>query len=103
VQGRIVKAAEGTGELPMPLEPWVFHDLRRSFATGCQALGFPIEHTEAVLNHVSGKRGGLAAIYQLHEYRDEKQAALNAWGRHVAGLWNGATATVIELRRQHSA
>ena len=65
------------------LEPWVFHDLRRSLATGCQALGVPIEHTEAVLNHVSGKRGGLAGVYQLHEYQSEKTFALTAWGAHV--------------------
>jgi integrase len=86
VQARVRKAGEGAGELPMPLDPWVFHDLRRSVGTGCQALGFPIEHTEAVLNHVSGTRGGLAAIYQLHEYKDEKTAALNAWARHVEAL-----------------
>jgi integrase len=81
------------------LEPWVFHDLRRSLATGVQALGFPIEHTEAVLNHVSGKRGGLAAIYQLHEYRDEKAAVLNAWARHVEAAVHGRTANILELRR----
>ena len=46
-------------------------------------LGFPIEHTEACLNHVSGKRGGLAAIYQLHDYRLEKAIVMEAWGRHV--------------------
>jgi integrase len=68
------------------LQPWVYHDLRRSFSTGCQALGFPIEHTEACLNHVSGKRGGLAAIYQLHEYKLEKTAVMATWGRHVDGL-----------------
>jgi integrase len=89
VQDLLALSARETGDLPIPLEPWVFHDLRRSLATGCQGLGFPIEHTEAVLNHVSGKRGGLAAIYQLHEYRDEKTAALNAWARHVEALISG--------------
>lgn len=71
---------------PSVMQPWVYHDLRRSFSTGCQALGFPIDHTEACLNHVSGKRGGLAAIYQLHEYKSEKAEVLNAWGRHVEAL-----------------
>jgi integrase len=89
LQQHVAKAAAESGDLPMPIQPWVFHDLRRSVGTGCQALGFPIEHTEAVLNHVSGKRGGLAAIYQVHEYRDEKTAALNAWGRHVEALLSG--------------
>ncbi len=87
----IQERVKQSGDLPLPLEPWVFHDLRRSVATGCQALGFPIEHTEAVLNHVSGKRGGLAAVYQLHEYRDEKTASLNAWARHVEALLSSDT------------
>lgn len=85
----IAKSKAASGELPLPLDRWTLHDLRRTLATGCQALGFPIEHTEAVLNHISGKRGGLAAIYQLHEYKDEKTAALNAWGRHVEALLSG--------------
>ncbi|AEG49668.1 integrase family protein [Sphingobium chlorophenolicum L-1] len=70
------------------LDHWVFHDLRRSFGTGCQTLGFPIEHTEACLNHVSGKRGGLAAIYQLHDYKSEKAAIFDAWGDYVGRLTN---------------
>lgn len=103
VQKRVSTAASGSGELPIPLDPWVFHDLRRSLATGCQALGFPIEHTEAVLNHVSGKRGGLAAIYQLHEYRDEKTAALNAWTRHLTGLVQCEQDTVVPFIRTKGA
>lgn len=85
-------------ELPI-MQPWVFHDLRRSFSTGAQALGFPIEHTEACLNHVSGKRGGLAAIYQLHEYKPEKIAVMAAWGRHVEALVTGKKSSVVSLTR----
>lgn len=84
-------------ELPI-MQPWVFHDLRRSFSTGCQALGFPIEHTEACLNHVSGKRGGLAAIYQLHEYLPEKVAVMAAWGRHVEALMSNQPGNIVELQ-----
>ena len=95
------KVSERLGKLPKDeafnIQPWVMHDLRRSLATGCQALGFPIEHTEAVLNHVSGKRGGLAAIYQLHEYLPEKTAALNAWVRHVQALLSPAENNVVSL------
>ena len=89
------------GEVPM-MQPWVYHDLRRSFSTGCQALGFPIEHTEACLNHVSGTRGGLAAIYQLHEYKPEKIAVMAAWGRHVEALLasaNGPNMVALAMDR----
>ena len=61
------------------LADWVAHDLRRSLGTGCQAMGVPLAATEAILNHVSGTRGGIAGVYQLHEYYDEKADALQRW------------------------
>lgn len=39
--------------------------------------------TEAVLNHVSAAKSGVAGIYQRHDWREEKRAALEAWARHV--------------------
>lgn len=65
---------------------WVYHDLRRTLATGCQGLGILESHTEAVLNHVSGTRGGIRKIYQLYEFQPEKKRALEIWGQHVSGL-----------------
>src|SRR5262249_32593543 len=38
---------------------WWLHDLRRTVATGLQRLGVRLEVTEAVLNHLSGSRGGV--------------------------------------------
>lgn len=67
-------------------EVWRTHDLRRTVATGFQRLGVRFEVTEAVLNHVSGARGGIAGIYQQHDWADEKRAALNAWAKHLSGL-----------------
>jgi integrase len=71
-----------------PLNAWRVHDLRRTLATGLQKLGSRFEVTEAVLNHVSGARSGVAGIYQRHDWKDEKRAALEAWARHVADLVN---------------
>ena len=65
------------------LDGWVVHDLRRSLATGCQAMGIPVEVTEAVLNHVSGRQGGVRGVYQTYDYFDEKAAALAAWGASI--------------------
>ena len=53
------------------LEPWRVHDLRRTMATGLQRLGVRFEVTEAVLNHVSGARAGVAGIYQRHDWAEE--------------------------------
>ena len=80
---------------------WRLHDLRRTMATGLQKLGVRLEVTEAVLNHVSGSRAGIVGIYQRHEWADEKRAALNAWGEHIAAIVEGRTAAdnVTILRR----
>jgi integrase len=76
----------GEGVETPEIAPWRIHDLRRTFATGMQRLGIRFEVTEAVLNHVSGARSGVAGIYQRHDWRDEKRAALEAWARHLRTL-----------------
>lgn len=67
------------------LSHWIFHDLRRTFATGCQRLGVPIEHTEALLNH-SNVTSGLVGIYQRHDYASEKKSASDIWENHLCTL-----------------
>ena len=60
---------------------WVVHDIRRSLATGCQGLGIDMTHSEAILNHAIGKKlSGVARVYHLYEYYDEKADALARWG-----------------------
>ena len=68
------------------LEPWRIHDLRRTVATGLQKLGVRFEVTEAVLNHVSGSRSGIAGVYQRHDWLDEKTRALRSWGETIEEL-----------------
>jgi integrase len=68
------------------LEPWRLHDLRRTLATGMQRLGVRFEVTEAILNHVSGAKSGVAGVYQRHNWAVEKRTAIEAWACHVAGL-----------------
>lgn len=68
------------------LADWRIHDLRRTLATGLQRLGIRFEVTEAVLNHVSGAKSGVAGVYQQHDWKEEKRSALDAWARHVAAI-----------------
>jgi integrase len=77
------------------LPAWRLHDLRRTVATGLQRLGIRFEVTEAVLNHVSGAKGGVAGIYQRHDWKDEKRAALGAWAAHVQRLTKEADRTNV--------
>ena len=66
-----------------PLAAWRLHDLRRSLATGFQKLGVRFEVTEAVLNHLSGHKSGIAAVYQTHDWDEEKKAALASWSEKL--------------------
>jgi integrase len=60
-------------------KPWTLHDLRRSVATGMAELGVAPHIVEAVLNHVSGHKAGVAGIYNRATYEKEKRAALVLW------------------------
>jgi hypothetical protein len=55
----------------------------------------------AVLNHISGSRGGIAGVYQRHDWADEKRAALDTWAAHVIAVAERRTpaANVIALLR----
>jgi integrase len=44
----------------MGVDDWVLHDLRRTAATGMAKLGIAPHIVEAVLNHVSGAKAGVA-------------------------------------------
>jgi integrase len=79
------------------VEAWVMHDLRRSAASGMARLGVALPVIEKLLNHSSGTFAGVVGVYQRHSFSDEKRAALEAWGRHVAGLVEPLRANVIEL------
>jgi integrase len=96
------KLAEARGDDPyhVQLVPWRLHDLRRTLATGLRLLGFSLDTTEAVLNHKSGSRSGIVQVYQRHEYRDEKRAALQGWADHVLKIAHEAAK---ELRSREPA
>ena len=85
--------------LPAGMPAWRLHDLRRTCATGLAKLGVAVHVTEAALNHKSGKVSGIAAVYNRHDYKDEKRQALDAWGRHLDMLITGKPAKVLSLRR----
>jgi integrase len=87
-------------ELGKPVLLWRIHDLRRTAASGMAGLGFPPHVVERVLNHVSGAQSGLVSVYQRHEYRAERKAAMLAWARHVEALLaSDAPGNVVEFPR----
>jgi integrase len=68
------------------IQPWRLHDLRRTCATGMAELGVQPHIIEAVLNHVSGHKAGVAGIYNRARYEGEMRDALQRWADHVEGL-----------------
>ncbi|MCA3741992.1 site-specific integrase [Phenylobacterium sp.] len=82
------KEAAEAGEDPpgKPLPHWTLHDLRRTVATGMNGLDVPPHVVERVLNHITNTKSGLVGVYQRHEYRPQRKAALLAWGSHVAAV-----------------
>jgi integrase len=86
-------------EAGKPLEHWTVHDLRRTVATHMAELGIQPHIVEAVLNHVSGHKGGVAGIYNRATYDKEKREALNFWAEHVSALVEGGKAVVVPLKR----
>ena len=84
LDGRIAAAL---GRAPAP---WRLHDIRRTVATRLADLGVLPHVIEAVLNHVSGHKAGVAGVYNRSTYAAEKRAALDLWARRVGRPAPGA-------------
>jgi integrase len=65
---------------------WRLHDLRRTCVSGMARLGIPPHVADKILNHQSGTISGVAAVYQRHDFLDERNGALERWGTHVAKI-----------------
>jgi integrase len=79
------------------LPHWTPHDLRRSFATHASKLGIQPHVIEAILNHVSGFRAGVAGIYNRNPYDAEKRTALALWADHLLAIVNGHESNVVSF------
>ena len=77
------------------LKPWTLHDLRRTAATRMQEIGVLPHVVEAVLNHISGHKGGVAGVYNRAEYERQKRKALERWARHLNRIVTGKISNVV--------
>jgi hypothetical protein len=80
------------------IEPWRLHDLRRTAVTGMVELGVLPHVVEAVVNHISGSRAGVAGVYNKAELLPERKAALERWAAHVLGLLSEQPDNVVAMR-----
>jgi integrase len=94
------KAKKALDKIAKVKEPWTLHDLRRTVATRMGDLGAQPHVIEAILNHVSGHKAGVAGVYNRSTYAAEKKAALDLWASHLMVAVAQATgANVTALRK----
>src|SRR5262249_50405385 len=66
---------------------WTLHDLRRTAVTLMAEKNIALPHIiEAVVNHLSGHKGGVAGVYNKATYLDERIKALDDWAAYIDGL-----------------
>jgi integrase len=66
-------------DLRIGIAPYRLHDLRRSTATYMAEISILPHIVEAVLNHVSGHKAGVAGTYNRAKYADEMRTALQTY------------------------
>ncbi len=85
---------------PLGLPHWTLHDLRRTAVTGMAEIGIQPHIIEAIVNHVSGHKAGVAGTYNRALYSQEKRAALQRWADHVERVVTGeANANIVAFGR----
>jgi integrase len=93
---RIADARKASKAKPMP--PWTLHDLRRTVATRLGDLGVQPHIVEAVLNHRSGAKRGVAGVYNKSPYERETKVAMALWADHVRSIVEKSERKVLPLR-----
>ena len=81
------------GEAP---EPWVNHDIRRTFRTGLAGLRIPDHVAELCIGHA---RTGIKGVYDRHSYLEERREAFEAWARKLRSIVDptAAPSNVVSL------
>jgi len=82
--------------LQSDLEPFTVHDLRRTARTHLAALGVAPYIAEMCLNHKPAK--GIEAVYNVHDYFEERRAALGALSDLLAQCEKGKADKVIPIK-----
>jgi hypothetical protein len=92
---RALARRRGEDPAKVQLPDWTNHDIRRSVRSQLSRLKVTEEAREAVMAHV---RSGIKAIYDLHDYLDQKREALDLWSARLHSIIRSASAKVPELK-----
>jgi integrase len=94
----IIDARKAVDPKAKPVGAWRLHDIRRTCATRLGDLGTQPHVVEAVLNHVSGSKSGIAGVYNRAPYEAEKRTALALWAEHVRSIVEQSKRKIVALR-----
>jgi integrase len=82
---------------------WVLHDLRRTVATRMADLGIEPHIIEAVLNHVSGHKRGVAGTYNRSLYERQARNALALWANHINSITTDSERTILSFPHERGS
>jgi integrase len=71
------------------------HDLRRTHGTKITGLGLGREAMNRIQNH---KEGGIADVYDRHDYGPENKRVMEAVATHIMSLVEGGPSNIIQAR-----
>lgn len=92
----ILASRQDADDAAEPMPDWrLQQDVRRTVRSGLSRLGIAPHIAERIIAH---RPGGIEAVYDVHQYRDEKRRALEAWGQHLLRIASPQP-NVIEMRR----
>lgn len=79
------------------LEPWAFHDLRRTFRSLLSRAGIQGDISERVMGHAIQ---GVEGVYDQHEYAKEKADTLEALSALIGTILNPPGDNVVTLKKE---
>jgi integrase len=99
LDARLLEArCKSAGKKAQPLPAWRLHDVRRSVATHMAEIGIQPHIIEAVLNHVSGHKAGVAGVYNRAAYTAEKADTLTRWADRLQEILDSRPGNILPLR-----
>jgi len=74
------------------------HDIRRTVATRMADIGVLPHIIEAVLNHYSGHKAGVAGVYNRSAYERDVRNALAMWEDRIRTLVEGGEQKILSFK-----
>jgi integrase len=93
---REIAGQRGDDPKAVALAGFVNHDLRRTVRTRLSALKVPDHIAEAVIGH---GRKGIARVYDMHGFADEKREALTKWAMLLRRIVEPPPENVVKIRQ----